>query len=125
MEKSNEIIKVEGRSSISINSGSSPSMSSLSTSVTTNSTGMVTIGGFDGEMESRFKMEQDKMAERAREMVEMGKRGNDELRNELKGDMKGMSDKIDLQNAKQDEKLERMMEMMMHMMKAKAENNER
>ena len=86
---------------------------------------MVTIGGFDGEMESRFKMEQEKMAERSREMVEMGKKGNDELRNELKGDMKGMSDKIDLQSAKQDEKLERMMEMMMHLMKAKAENNER
>ena len=79
-------------------------MSSLSTSVTTNSTGMVTIGGFDGEMESRFKMEQEKMAERAREMAEMGKRGNDELRNELKVDMKGMSDKIDLQSATQDEK---------------------
>ena len=125
VEKPNEIIKVEGTSNVSINSGNAPSMSSLSTSVTTNSTGMVTIGGFDGEMESRFKMEHEKMAERSREMVEMGKKGNDELRNELKGDMKGMSDKIDLQNAKQDVKLERMMEMMMHMMKAKAENNER
>ena len=100
-------------------------MSSLSISVTTNSTGMVTIGGYDGEIESRFKMEQDKLTERSREMVEMWKKGNDELRNELKGELKGMSDKIALQNAKQDEKMERMMEMMMQMMKTKAENNDR
>ena len=125
VEKSNDIIKVEGISNVSINSGSLPSISSLSTSVTTNSTGLVTMGGFDNEIESRFKMEQDKLTERSREMVEMGKKGNDELRKELKGEMMGMSDTIALQNAKQDEKMERMMGMMMQMMKATAENNER
>ena len=122
VETASEITRATGISNSSIMSGSQISMSSISMA-TTNSTGITEQGGNE-DMENRLKRELERMEGRSREMVEMEKKGKEDLREELKGELKGMSDKIAQQNAKQDEKLERMMGMMMQMMKATAENKE-
>ena len=130
--KMEELIAREGSIMSSV---TTEGLSSLTTSATNSIMGGSAMSGASDEIESRFKMEQERTTGLLRRMAETEKKGTEGLREEMKGEMKMMSDKMDEQNerqeklrkedsAKQNSTLGELRNMMMQMMQTKVATQE-